>query len=153
MKNLTLALFMVIAIVSCTNNKQTKATTADENKVQIENSTSQGDVVQVLYFHGKQRCATCNAIEKETKSLLESKFSDEMGSKKIDFKVIDISLPENQAIADKYEVASSSLLVNDWKNGSESVENLTEFAFANARTNPDAFKKELADKINGLLAN
>jgi hypothetical protein len=31
------------------------------------------------------------------------------------------------------------------------VNNLTDFAFANARSNPDKFKQGVADKINELI--
>lgn len=49
------------------------------------------------------------------------------------FKTVDISTPEGEKIADKYEVTWSSLFVNKWKDGKESRNNLTEFGFGNAR--------------------
>lgn len=33
--------------------------------------------VEVLYFHGKQRCATCIAIEKYAREVVEKDFADE----------------------------------------------------------------------------
>ena len=30
------------------------------------------DCVQILYFHGKQRCATCTAIERLTREVIDS---------------------------------------------------------------------------------
>lgn len=37
------------------------------------------------------------------------------------------------------------------KGGKETYENLTLYAFANARTAPDSFKSKIVEKINGLL--
>ena len=50
-------------------------------------------------------------------------------------------------MADKYEVAWSSLLLNRWRDGRETVTDLTKFAFANVRTNPKKFKAELRAEI------
>ncbi len=111
----------------------------------------QKDRVEVIYFHGKQRCATCMAIEKNTREVINSLFADELKNGKILFKIVDISTPEGEKIADRYEVTWSSLFVNNWKNGKETRNNLTEFGFGNARKNPDAFKKGLADKIHQSL--
>ena len=111
----------------------------------------QKDRVEVIYFHGKQRCATCMAIEKNTREVINSLFADELKNGKIVFKIVDISTPEGEKIADKYEVTWSSHFVNKWKNGKETSNNLTEFGFGNARKNPDAFKKGLADKIHQSL--
>ena len=54
-------------------------------------------------------------------------------------------------IAEKYEVTWSSLFICKWKNGKETHENLTEYAFANARTAPDTFKSGVIEKIKTSL--
>ena len=114
-------------------------------------STSQKDVVEVLYFHGKQRCATCMAIEKEAKTVVNGQFANAVKSGKLKFRIIDITKAENEAIANKYEITWSSLVVVKHKGGKEQAENLTKFAFANARSKPEVFRSELTKKINGLL--
>ena len=121
------------------------------SKAQKDNAReNMKDRIEVLYFHGKQRCATCMAIEQRTRETLEGQFADELKNGTLVFRVIDISQPENEALADKYEVTWSSLFVCRWKAGRETPENLTEFAFGNARTAPDAFKSGLAARIREL---
>ena len=137
-KHLLILLILMIGLTSCATDAQKKE---DVPK----------DGVEVLYFHGKQRCATCQAIEKETKALIDSQFADAVKSGKVRFRVVDITKAENEAIADKYEITWSSLVLVKYNNGSETSENLTQFAFANARSNPAQFKKELAAKINQML--
>lgn len=107
--------------------------------------------VEVLYFHGKQRCVTCKAIEKYTKEVVNADLAELVKNGKLRFKEVDISTPEGEKLAEKYRVSWSSLYVNKWKNGKEERNDMTRFGFQNARNNTSAFKKELKQKINQLL--
>ena len=91
------------------------------------------------------------AIEKNAKEVVNTLFANELKNGTVVFKTVDITTPEGEKIADKYEVTWSSLFVNKWKDGKESRNNLTEFGFGNARNNSDGFKKGLADKIRKSL--
>lgn len=112
---------------------------------------SQKDRVEVLYFHGKQRCATCTAIERNAREAIETHFADELGNGTVVFRSIDLSREENEPIAGRYEVTWSSLFVCNWKGGVETCENLTEYAFANARTAPEAFRSGVIEKVEAFL--
>lgn len=50
----------------------------------------QPDHIEVLYFHGAQRCITCRAIETNIVALLDSLYSKEQADDRIIYKVIDI---------------------------------------------------------------
>ena len=140
----TLILMMVsLMLLAC--GEKLNAVTVKEQSGQVR------DFVEVLYFHGKQRCVTCRSIEQNTKELLESMFQRQMKEGKVVFRVIDISKKENARIAEKYEVTWSSLFLVQHKNGKEKAENLTEFAFGHSRTQPEAFKRSIAEKINQAL--
>ena len=97
------------------------------------------DHVEVMYFHGKQRCVTCMAIEKYAKEVVEKDFANEKKSGKVVFKIVDISTTEGAKIAKNYRVTWSSLYVNGWKNGQEQRNDMTQFAFKNARKHTDDF--------------
>ncbi len=116
---------------------------------QSENATAKGDKngLVVMYFHGKQRCATCNAIESKTKELLHENFADELASGKILLEIIDISLPENEEIANKYEVSWASLILDKGRQ----IENLTDIGFGYAKNQPEVFKRKLNEKIVQML--
>lgn len=159
MKKAILLLTLCVGLFSCGNN-QTKNTKTDSTTSTScsacpsgcsEQNHTKSDVVEVLYFHGKQRCATCMAIEKNTKELVETTFADQIKSGKLAFKIVDIT--KDEELAEKYEITWSSLVLVDYNNGAETSENLTEFAFANARTAPDKFKAELKNKLENLLNN
>lgn len=136
-----LFLTLMIGLISCNGGDATTANAAEPVK----------DHVEVIYFHGKQRCATCMAIEKEAKAVVEQQFANDVKNGKVVFRSIDISDPKNESLANKYEVSWSSLYLTTVKNGKETRQNLTEFGFGNARSKPDVFKRGLAEKINAAL--
>lgn len=140
MKKLLMLLALVIGLMSCGSGENTANAKSPEK-----------DKVEVIYFHGKQRCATCLAIEKNARELVNSEFANEVKNGTVVFRTVDISTPEGEKIADKYEVTWSSLFVNGWKYGKETRNNMTEFGFANARKNPEGFMKGLAETIRKSL--
>ena len=98
--------------------------------------TSATDRVQVLYFHGRKRCATCNAIERLTRETVER-----LGEKKVGIRILEIG--QNEELAEQYGVTWSSLLLvrND------TVKNLTRTAFELAKSRPETFKARLPEAI------
>lgn len=133
-------LALVVGLIGCGNHNNMANAKSPEK-----------DRVEVIYFYGKQRCATCMAIEKYTAETLNSLFSEEMKNGNVVFRKIDISTPEGEKMADKYEVSWSSLFVNKWKSGREMRNDMTDFGFGNARRNPEGFKKGLAEKVRQAL--
>lgn len=148
MNKLVLAAAVSFCLMACNNTRTNKDNTAKAEQTQLQTIDN---CVEILYFHGKQRCATCMAIEKNTKEAIEAQFVDELKKGTVVFRTIDISKAENEAIAEKYEVTWSSLFICKWENGIETCENLTDYAFANARTAPDTFKNGLVERINKLM--
>lgn len=114
---------------------------ASEVVQQQSDTVAQDDCVQVLYFHGKKRCITCNAIERLSRQVVDS-----IGSDRVVMRVIDISDPTNEQIADKYEVTWSSLIL---VRGDRS-ENLTKMGFGCAKNRPAEFKASLGEQIDKI---
>lgn len=114
-------------------------------------TTQPKDYVEVMYFHGKQRCPTCKAIEKCTKELIDQDFKAQTKQGKVRFRIVDISTDEGEKIADKYKVTWASLFVNKWKNGKEVRKDLTQLGFQKARNNASDFKNQLKKEINNSL--
>lgn len=139
MKQITIMLLATLlsttTISACTGNS-----TPESKK---ETVAKQKAAVDIIYFHGKQRCKTCIAIEKETKALVEGELAELVKKGKVKFRIVDFSTDEGKKIASKYKVTFSSLFVVTPKE----AEDLTRFAFANARSNAEGFRKELKDKV------
>ena len=62
-----------------------------------------------------------------------------------------VDVKKLQQLADKYKVTWSSLILIGHDKQGDEVNNLTTFAFANARNNPEEFKRQLTDKIQAML--
>ena len=143
MKKITIIMMAVLLSTAttsaCAGNK------APETKKETVAKTE--SPVEVIYFHGKQRCMTCMAIEKETKALVEGELAQQVKAGKVKFRIVAFSTEEGKKIAAKYKVTFSSLFVVTPKG----AEDITRFAFANARSNPEAFRKEVKSKVmNGI---
>ena len=144
MKKDLLMIALCMGLVACGNSNVKSEPKAD--------TQTKADVVEVLYFHSKQRCASCITIEKHTKELVDSAYAEELKNGKLVFKSVDITKEED--LAERYGVSWSSLIFVDYdKSGNESVANLTEFAFGNARIAPDKFKEGLSERITEMLNN
>ncbi len=126
MKGVLYVVAAVALFVACGNGAKKKA-------VSEEKSQLTGDRVEVLY------------------SLLDSVYAKEIKAGKVVFKEVDISKKENEKLADKYEVTWSSLFVNGWKEGQETVNNMTDFAFSYVKAAPDTFRKGVREKVDSLL--
>jgi len=142
MKTLKILSFIVaaLAIVCHADAKENKAGT-----------TQQEDIIEVLVFHGVKQCETCQAIKKNTREVVEEQFANLPDGKIVVFKIIDFSLPENKKIAEKYEIAWTSVLLVKHSNGQEEVNNISQFAIKNARTNTETYRKTLSEDITRFL--
>jgi len=114
-----------------------------------QDKKEQDTKVDVYYFHATKRCPTCEAIEKETKKTLNGTYADQMESGIVKLHVLNLDEKENKELVEKYEIYGSSLILVPASGGE--VVNLTTKAFMYANDQPFAFRKELREKLNGLL--
>ena len=122
-----------------TEKKTNKSCCGEGNSTKALDNFSATDT-QVLYFHFTRRCITCSAIEKTAKTTVES-----LGGK-IKFISFNLEDETTEKIAEKYKVTGQALLVI--KN--EKMENLTNFAFLNAKTKPERLKEKIISTIKAL---
>lgn len=120
-------------------------------QAQSQTTIRVSDHVDLLYFHGKQRCVTCMAVGQHSKEVVDVDLAKLTKAGKLRFREIDFSTSEGEKVANKYKVSFSGLVLSQWKGGKEKAEDITRFAFQYARTDASKFKKELRNKINQLL--
>lgn len=142
------ALFLILTgfLYSCGNPQ-----TDREQGNDINTAGQETDHVEVIYFHGGMRCAACVAMEKFGKQAIDSVFPKELQNGTLVFRSIDLMEPEGEKLGDKYEVASSSFLIIGFKDGEESVTDLTAFGFRNAKDNRNVFKQRVIDEVTRLF--
>ena len=105
--------------------------------------------VEVYYFHATMRCPTCLAVEEQTRKTLDENFSDEMKTGTVKLIVLNLEEEENKALTEQFEVGWSSLIL--YVPESKKTVNLTEDAFATARSKPEEFRAELEKEIKSLV--
>jgi hypothetical protein len=133
MKKAVLALMFIAILSACGqggNNAQTTTATV----------LSDPDVVNVYYFHGKQRCKTCIAVGDVAKQTLEKAFADNAN---VRFVEINTSEKGNEALIEKYEVTWNALIIAKGENAVE----ITKQAFATAVENPQALENLIKETI------
>lgn len=143
MKKVFVLLLVSLLVLACGEKVDTASTKGHAEQAK--------NYVEVIYFHSKQRCMTCRSIERNTNELLKANFARQMKAGKVVYRVIDISKRENARMAEKYKVTWSSLFLVRHKDGKEKAENLTEYAFAHSRRQPEVFKAGVTQKIKTAL--
>lgn len=143
---LTIAV-MVVAQSSC-SGKTPEPQPTEETSCQQKTTE-----VEILYMHGKQRCATCMAIEKQTQEMMTAELAQLADQGKVSLRVVDMTTDEGKELARKYRVSWSSLFLLDHTGTEDRGQNLTDFAFENALNHPDAYREELAKRVRSIIDN
>ena len=126
---------IALLLLACGSNSQTTDTHA----------TNDGKL-HIYYFHTAKRCPTCLAIEQTTEQVLQANYAQHLGDKII-YQAVDLSDPQNAALAHTYQVSWSSLILHR-----DTLRiDLTQEAFAYARTEPERFQQLLNEHIQQLL--
>ena len=140
MKKKFLLMFNVILILlsySCN---------AQSDKGVVSANQLQPDMVEVYYFHFIQRCATCQAIENETKKAIDELYSEALNEEKIAFISLNLEEEDGKKMAKKLNISGQTLLIV--KDGKQV--NLTNDGFLYARTNPEKFREALRKAIGEI---
>ena len=140
-------MFVAVVLFSCNTQKP-----ADQKSVtqQTENPGAEAVIsedLQVFYFHNTKRCATCNAVEDETKVALEMFYEDNMKDGTMNFTSLNLEEEDGKKMAQSLDVSGQTLLIIK----GETRVNLTNEGFMNARTNPTKFHEILKTQIDQLL--
>jgi hypothetical protein len=136
-----LSVFVAIAMLSCNNTNTKEPKTSGSDSLNTKKAV-------VYYFHGDRRCKTCIAVGEIAEKSVKENFK---GNTEVAFKEVNTDLKENAAIAEKFQVSGSSLALQFNNNGKEVIEDITEFAFMYALTNPDTLKNTIVGKIKKHL--
>lgn len=123
-----------------------------------EKSTGKSDIsiphedvekVEVLYFHPRFRCVSCNAVEKFAREVTKDKFVKEMKDGKLVFKSLEIDDPKNKKLVDELGVTGSSLYIVASGDGKrEHVEIKNVWLHWN---NPEKCKNIISSELNRVL--
>jgi len=129
-----------------TRRQSQTATMMDSGSGKTEQSA---DKIQIYLFYPSHRCSTCIAIGEYAEKTVNESFSNELASGKIEFREINIDLPENQVLVEKFQASGSALYINSIVDGQD---NIVEDVDVWRLTGDEAgFKSYLKGKIDHLL--
>lgn len=135
-----LILFLAVLLAAC-GNKTTSQQTESQTQEKQTVTTADASVINVYYFHGKQRCKTCIAVGDLAKKTIEETYA---GNNKVKFIEVDTSHKKFDDLVNKYEVSWNALII---AKGDNSID-ITEQAFANALNNPDVLSDLIKKEVN-----
>ena len=138
-KEFLLVFTVIIILLSYSSNDQSDKGVVSANQFQP-------DMVEVYYFHFIQRCATCQAIENETKKAIDELYSEALNEEKIAFLSLNLEEEDGKKMAEKLNISGQTLLIV--KDGKQV--NLTNDGFLYARTNPEKFREALRKAIGEI---
>lgn len=138
-KNFFILACVSLVMFSCGNKQKTNQT--DSNLVEVSENKVDPNLVNVYYFHGKQRCKTCIAVGELAKKTIEEAYA---GNDKVKFVEVNTSEKEFADLVEKYEVSWNALII---AKGENSID-LTEQAFATAVNSPEVLENLIKEEIN-----
>lgn len=97
--------------------------------------------IQVVYFHNKQRCANCIAVEELTNKVIAA-----IDSATITFRTYNLGDKDMLGIEDSLKIAGPTMLLFK---GNKSID-LTSSAYLHARIKPLQFENDLIAAIHDL---
>jgi hypothetical protein len=97
----------------------TQGSTSESPK---NSSSSPVEKVEVYHFHATRQCYSCIVLGEYAEETVKTYFGPEIASGKLVFGHINVDLPENRAIVEKYGPTESSLWIGVYNRGEFSKE-------------------------------
>ncbi len=82
-------------------------------------SEAEADKIIAYYFHVTVRCQTCLAIETYSEEAIKQEFASEIAAGKIEWRSVNVQLPENRHFVKEYKLFTRSLVYVLTKNGEQ----------------------------------
>ena len=89
-----------------------------------DSTTPHNTQLIVYYFYGDVRCPTCHKLETYAKEALDLYFADQLSSKDIVWRAVNVDRPQNHHFITDYELVTKSVVISEtidnreirWKN-------------------------------------
>jgi hypothetical protein len=75
--------------------------------------------VIAYYFHVTVRCTNCKATESYSKEVIHTRFAKELESGRLEWRLVNLQLPENRHFIQDYQLFTKSLVLVRTLNGQQ----------------------------------
>lgn len=96
-----------------------QSSSAGSTPIGAATEMAQGKVVDALYFHGANRCYTCNLMEGYIRDVIAADYALQEREGKLRFQSLDVQDPQNQHYVQQYQLTSISLFFSLKDQGKE----------------------------------
>jgi hypothetical protein len=111
---------------------------------------SMNSKVIAYYFHGTARCANCRTIEQYSREAIQKFFTQELKSGKLEFRTVNVDLPQNRHYIQHYSLFTRSLVITLWKNNKQEQWKNLQRVWSYLR-DKNAFYQYVKDEVEALL--
>lgn len=106
------------------------------------------DGVVLYYMHPTLRCVTCDEMEKTILDLVHTEFAEPLAEDRLQWH--EVNFEENEALARRYNVAASSLVVVRFRDGRETDHRTLEEIWT-LKDRPDELRAFVSEAIRSRL--
>ncbi len=146
-----LLLFVTISVVALIVKQASDTPETITNQAAVASGQLPDDRLIVYYFHGNMRCPTCNTLEEYSKETVETLFTDELNSGRVEFQVVNYDETWNEHFLTDYDISFQSLVLVEMRDGKEvghkNIEKIWELV-----GDKQAYFEYVSGNINSYLA-
>jgi len=156
---ITVILAILFVVAGCnTEASQTTTTQTANNTAEMScaddtciSTMNEVQKVEVIHFHATQQCYSCKTVGAYAEETMNTYFANEIKFGKVTFAHINVDLPENRELVNKYGVTGSSLWIGVYdSNGFHKEENVNVwYKISNKQDYMNYLKGVIEQKLRG----
>jgi hypothetical protein len=136
-----LLLVLVMVLISgCT-------TPIESNGNAVQNASIPNERVEIYHFHMTQQCYSCKTVGAYAEETINTFFAAEVATGKVVFAHVNVELPENKELVERYGATGSSLWIGVYdENGFHKEQNINVWYKIKDQNEYMTYLKEVVDK-------
>ncbi len=128
----------------------TTETASDSSEAAVATTQNGPKRVVASYFHGRARCMACVTIERLARDAITRAFADELETKALELRSVNVQTPENQHYIRDYDLVSQSVVLALYAGDEQMKWKNLDRVWELLRT-PDEFRRYVISETRAML--